>query len=122
MPGRLFAVAQVAQYFPALSVLGRMDLLVLYVLEVPMLFAVLLPMQCCVQSLCHVWSKPTAAGWSVVVNGALLAITVGFHYRFYVVQQFYGKWLWIAFLLFAVLLPLFSPLIIKPKRGKKNAR
>jgi hypothetical protein len=124
MPNRLFAIAQVAQYFPAISVVGRVDLIILYALNLVTLFAIVLNIQACSACLSAVFPRGNSRLWSVILNVILLALTVGFDHHFILVQTFYAQWMWILFLLFGVLLPCLSPLLVggKGKGGSAPLR
>ncbi len=105
-PLELYAVSRIAAYFPAIELIGRIDLLIQYALEVVTLFALVLPLQLCVESLtqCTGWQR---RGWlSCGVCAILLALTVGLDNRFHGVNQFFTNWSWVICALFAVILPV----------------
>lgn len=103
---RHFAISKTAVYFPAIEVIGRIDLLVLYVLEVVMLFAVLFDIQLAVQCVggCTGFDKPML--WSLAVSTVIFALTIIFNNSFTSVTDFYSRWMWIALVIFAVIIPL----------------
>lgn len=113
-PDRYFAISQTALFFGPLSLVGRLDLLAVYGVEACMLFALVLYIQLCVTCVCGALSKeqtlgrnvrPAAAVSSLVVNAVLLALVIAFNDGYLVVQEFYGRFLWVAFALFAFVLP-----------------
>lgn len=105
---RQFAVSKISLFFPAIEMLGRIDLVALYILEVVMLFALVLNILFAVHcfSECTGWQNREAL--SLIVNGALLTLTVVFDNRYNATDTAFGRWLWIAFLIFATAIPLLS--------------
>lgn len=105
-PSRQFALSKTSLYFSAMDVVGRVDLIALYVLEVVMLFALVLNIQLAVHCLvkCTGWDCPEVL--SLAVNAALLIIlyTCGRYYT--VMQAFFADWLWIVVIIFATVAPL----------------
>lgn len=103
---RHFAISKTAVYFPAIEVIGRIDLLLLYVLEVVMLFAVMLDIQLSVQCVaeCTGYQKPML--WSSVISAVIFALTIIFNNSFSAVTDFYSRRMWIALVIFAVIIPL----------------
>lgn len=103
---RQFAVSKVSLFFSAIDVVGRIDLIVLYVLEVVMLFALALKIQLAVYCLSECTGLASRSLLSLGVNAALAAVLVACNHRFSGILQFYAGWMWIVFLLFGIVLPL----------------
>ncbi len=129
-PDRYFAVSQTALFFGPLSLVGRLDLLAVYGVEACMLFALVLYVQLAVACICGALSKeqtlgrnvrPAAAVSSLAINAVLLALVVAFNDAYLVVQEFYGRFLWAAFVAFSFALPLISPLLLK-LAGRRAAK
>lgn len=105
---RQFAISKISIYFPAIEVLGRIDLIVLYVLEIVMLFALVLNIQLAV----HCVSK--CAGWndrgiiSLAVNAALIALVFALNNSFFNLLEFFRDWMWIVFIIFATVVPCLA--------------
>lgn len=114
---RQFAVSKISIFFPAMEMLGRIDLVVLYVLETVMLFALVLN----IQLAAYCFEKSTGfknrKALSAVINGILLILVIALDNKFNAVSVLYAKWMWIAFILFANLLPLAVWLL--KRRAKK---
>lgn len=115
---RQFAISKTALYFSAIDMIGRIDLLALYVLEVVMLFALALNIQLSVHCIvkCSGWNCPEII--SACVNFALLAALFFFNHRYMAIQKFYSEWVWIAIVIFAITVPLVSWAL---KRGKNES-
>lgn len=115
-PREHYAFSKIAQYFPALSVIGRIDLIFIYLLSVVLLFYTCLPLQYtteCVARLCHTQRKT----WISAVFNLLLFIAILFLNKYY--DTFYkiisGNLYWI-FIFIADMVPPF--LIFLPKTPK----
>jgi len=103
---RTFAVSRVSLFFPAIEIVGRIDLVALYVLELVMLFALVLNIQLAV----HCTEKCTGYGdkkvLSLAVNAVLVILLVTLNHYFHSLNLVYYRWMWIAFILFATVIPL----------------
>lgn len=125
-PGQYFAVSQIAIFFSALSLVGRVDLIAVYVVEICMLFALVLYIQLAVTCVCGALEKrqtegrntrAAAAVASLAINAVLLALVIIFNNSYLVVQQAFGRYLWAVFLAFAFVLPPLVWLLKKRKSG-----
>ncbi len=105
---RQFAISKISLFFPAIDLLGRIDLVALYVLEVVMLFAVVLNIQLAVHCFAECTGWQNRAALSAIVNGILLVLIIVLDSKYNSLSQVFGKWLWIVFLLFATVVPLLS--------------
>lgn len=114
---RQFAVSKISLFFPAIEMLGRIDLVALYILEIVMLFALVLNIQLAVHCLvkCTGWQNTPAL--SCIVNGILLVLTIVLDNKYTAMNGVFGKWLWIVFLLFATIIPILS-WTMKRRRAK----
>lgn len=126
-PDQYFAVSKIAIFFSALSLVGRVDLIAVYTVELCMLFALILYIQLSVTCICGALEKeqtegrnvrPASAVASLAINAVLLALVVVFNNSYLVVQAVYGRYLWAVFLVFAFVLP---PLVwVLKKRSKPS--
>lgn len=105
-PSRTFMFNNIAVFFPPISILGRIDLFLLYVLTVVMLFAIVMHVQACVHcfSIAFGWEK--RAFWSIVANVVLVAATLLINNRFALFYITANKWFFIPALIFAYLIPV----------------
>lgn len=122
-PDQYFAISKMAIFFSALSIVGRVDLIAVYAVEICMLFALAFYIQLSVTCVCGALGKeqskgrsasPASAVASVAINAVLLAVLIAFNNSYLVVQEAFGRFLWIVFVLFAFVLP---PLVWALKRG-----
>lgn len=105
---RTFAVSRTSIFYSAIDTIGRIDLIMLYMMETVMLFAMVLNIQLSVHALSLCTGYKNRMVLSVAVNLALLIILVACDSRFHGIQEFYFRWAWIAYLIFAVAIPLLA--------------
>lgn len=105
---RTFAIARTSLFFPAIELLGRIDIILLMALDIVMLFALVLNVQLGVQCISE------CAGWdnlmiiSFAVNSVLMLLIVLLDNNINAIYQFYFKWAWIIIIIFTVLFPLLA--------------
>ena len=116
-PSRDFAIAKVALFFPAIELIGRVDLIALYFMEIAMLFALVINIQFSVHCLKKCTGLNTGGVWSLTVNAVLLALVIVLDSSFSGLIAFYSKWVWIVTAVFALILPLLAWTL---KKGEKN--
>lgn len=116
-PSRDFAVSRVAIFFPAIEMIGRIDLIALYILEIAMLFALVLNIQLAVHCLQNCTGIQMNGTLSVAVNAVLFVLVIVLDNSFNGLLEFYTKWAWIATALFAALIPLVCWTL---KKGEKK--
>ena len=113
-PDQYFAISKIAIFFSALSLVGRVDLIAVYAVEICMLFALVFYIQLSVVCICGALGKeqtegrnvrPAAAVASLAINAVLLALAVFFNNSYLVVQEVFGRFLWAVFAVFAFVLP-----------------
>ena len=114
---RHFAISKISLFFPAIEMLGRMDLLALYILEAVMLFALVLNVQLAVHCIEKCTGYDNSAVLSLAVNGVLLALLVVFESKFHSILDVYRQWMWIVFAVFAIVMPVLVWLL--PRRKKR---
>lgn len=110
---RQFAISKISLFFPAIDLIGRVDLFALYILEVVMLFALALNIQLAIHCIeeCTGYSNRTVL--SVAVNAAFFIILIFCDNSFHAITMLFSKWMWIVFLIFANLIPLACWLLRK---------
>ena len=115
-----YAFSKIAQYFPALSVTGRIDLLFVYALSIVLLFYTCLPLQYATYCILQTVKTDKSTLIVAVINAVLFLFILNFN-RYY--NNFYafisGKLFWI-FWLFADILPLF--LLLLPAEKTKPSQ
>lgn len=105
-PTRAFAISKIALFFPAIDVIGRIDLIALYALEVVMLFALVLNIQLAVHCLTECTGYQNKAVFSLIVNFILAGLIVVFNNDLSALHKLWADWFWIIFVIFATVLPL----------------
>lgn len=116
-PSRQYAISKTALYFSAIDTVGRVDLLALYALEIVMLFALVLNIQLCVHCLECAFRLKNTELLSVLVNLALAAVLIFTKTRHFAVHYVFANWIWIAVLIFSVIMPLASWALRRDKDG-----
>ena len=107
-PSRTYAISRISLFFPALDTVGRVDLIMLYVLETVMLFGLVLNIQLAVYAIskCIGWDNRVVI--SMIVNVALAAVLIGCDGFYNNIYNLYNQWLWIYFIIFTVFVPVLS--------------
>ena len=121
-PREHYAFSKIAQYFPALSVVGRIDLLFIYLVSVVLLVCTSLPLFYTTELLCDIFQTQRRVGVAFALN-FLIFIGVLFanrHYNFFY-SLISGNLPWV-FWLVADLLPLFLLFLRKPKPQKSTLK
>lgn len=105
-PSRTFLLNDISVFFPAVSYVGRIDLVLLYALDIVILFAIVLHIQASVHclSLAFLWDKRSVL--SLGVNAVLIIITFLVNNKFSPLYQAASQWFWIPVLIFAYIIPL----------------
>ncbi len=107
-PTRHFAISKISLFFPAIDLVGRIDLLALYVLEITMLFALVLNIQLAIECIAQCTGYENRAVLSVAVNAVFFLILIFCDNKYNAISTLFSKWMWIVFLIFANLVPLAS--------------
>ncbi|MDE7087276.1 MAG: hypothetical protein K2O67_03690, partial [Clostridia bacterium] len=107
-PTRSFAISNMSVFFPVINFVGRIDLYIVYMFDLVVLFAIVLNVQMCVHCLCKTFNNDFKIIYSVCVNAALIGATFLFNYKYTILQQIAGNWLWIPTLIFAYLIPVLA--------------
>lgn len=114
---RQFAISKISLFFPAIDVIGRIDLVALYALEVVMLFALILNVQLAVHCITECTGYKNKAVISLAVNAVFLILLIFLDNKFNSLHMLWSKWMWIAFVIFANVIPLLAWTL---KRREKN--
>lgn len=105
-PSRTFLLNDISVFFPAISYVGRIDLVLLYALDIVILFAVVLHIQASVHCLSLAFSWDKRSVLSLGVNMVLIIITFVVNNKFSPLYQAASRWFWIPVLIFAYIIPL----------------
>lgn len=107
-PSRTFAIARTSLFFPAIDTMGRIDLILLFVLETVMLFALVLNIQLAVHCIAQCAGLKDYKIISLAVNAALILVMIFCSNKYSAIFNFYSRWLWIMFLVFTVVIPVLA--------------
>lgn len=130
-----YALSKIAQYFPALKTLGRVDLLLVYSVSVHLFFDTALPLQLAVDCVDRALGGRRKTLLSAMLNTALFFLVLFLNRHYDAIYSFCTHALPAAYLAFSLLLPLLVCLIfwkkeqndggrdaMKAKKGAKHAR
>ena len=121
-PREHYAFSKIAQYFPALSVVGRIDLIFIYFLTVVLFFYTCLPLQYTTELLSQTFQTEKKVIISLLLNVALLLFVLFFNQRYDFFQSLLTGKLFFVFWIFADLLPLLLLLLQKEKTNAKTRK
>lgn len=116
---RQFAVAKVSLFFSAIDIVGRIDLIALYVLEIVMLFALVLNIQLSVQCVKYCTGVENTGLLSLAVCAVLATILIACNHYFFGMTQVFSRWMWIVYVLFATVFPLCAWALKRRSDGEK---
>ena len=121
-PTHHYAFTKIAQYFPALKTVGRIDLILVYLLSVILFFAHVLPVKLCSLCLKKILPTKSAILFPALLNAALFLFVLFFDKRQNALFQTITQTLWWVFPIFSVLLPLACVLLtVLPPQKPTNA-
>jgi len=122
-PREHYAFIKVAQYFPALSTVGRLDLLFSYFLTVILFFYGCLPILYTIEFFSTGLDTDKRVLPSAILNVALLIFVFYFNQRYNALYRIFEN-AYPVFWIFSVLLPALSLLLLlkKPKRQNDGGR
>ncbi len=119
-PREHYAFSKIAQYFPALDVIGRIDLIFVYMLSIVLLFYTALPLLYTtdiIAKIAHTNRKPLFAA---ILSIALFILILFINRRYNVFYRFFTGKLPVVFWFIADMLPLFCLLL--PKNKKREVK
>lgn len=119
-PRQEFAFVKTAQYFPALSVVGRFDLLLIYLMTIVLLFYYSFVLQSAVLCFTRAIGTEKQLPVSAVLNGLLFVYTLLFAKHYNALYYAISLRLFWVFLLFADVIPLLC-LFLRRKKGTENS-
>jgi len=119
-PNTFFAISKIGMFFSAIDLVGRVDLLALYILEIVSLFALVLNVQSAVYCLEKVFNVKNKYVLSLAVNVILIVLTVFLDTRYDGVQRFYNEWAWIITLAVAYVLPIIIRMMTRRESREKT--
>ncbi len=116
-PREHYAFSKIAQYFPALKVVGRIDLIFIYLLSVVLIFYTCLPVQYATNLLSATFHTEKRTLLSAILNISLFLFALFFNRHYNLFYKIISRETFFIFFLVADMLPLF--LILLPSLTKK---
>lgn len=117
-----YAFAKIAQYFPALTVIGRIDLLLVYLLCIVLFIYVATPLHYATDLTTRTLGGKRRVWFAILFNLGALLFTLFFNQHYDAIYALFGQYLFPVFWLFADILPLLLLLLTlkKEKKGEKR--
>ena len=115
-----YAFAKIAQYFPALTVIGRIDLLLVYLLCIVLFVYVATPLHYATDLTTRICGGKRRAWFSLAFNLAALLFTLFCNQHYNAIYALFGQYLFPAFWFFADLFPLALLFLVLKKRKKEK--
>ena len=115
-----YAFAKIAQYFPALTVIGRIDLLFVYLLCVVLFVYVSTPLHYATDFTTCLFGGKRRVWFATAFNVAALIFTLFCNQHYNAIYALFGQYLFPVFWIFADLLPLALLLLLIKKRKKEK--
>ncbi len=119
-PKEHYAFSKIAQYFPALSVVGRVDLIFVYLISVVLLFFTSLPLQYTSELCTRIFPKVKRVYASILLNVGLFLFVLYTNKYYDRIYALICDKLPVVFWLVAYLLPLF--IFFLPKTNKEKSK
>lgn len=122
-PVRFFAFSKTAKYFPAIHLLGRIDYIFIYAMALAMVFVSLFPMLSAAELLKQAFgeSKPRCLLYSLLLNGAIAAVSTVLSFSFPAAERFITRTLFWIFPLFGAALPALL-LLLRERLPRRRSR
>lgn len=121
-PREHYAFSKIAQYFPALAVVGRVDLIFVYLLSIVYLFYVCLPLQFAVDCFCKAVNFEKKGLYSALLNIAAFFFVLFFNQRYDSIYALFTQALYPVFFFFCDVLPLLLLFLLLSKKGRAGTR
>jgi hypothetical protein len=119
-PTHHYAFTKTSQYFSALKTVGRVDLLLVYLLSTILFFAHIRPVKLCADCIEKSLSVNNAPVLCTILNAALFLFVLFFDRRQNALAQTVTQTLWWVFPIFSIALPLFCALLLVLPTLKKS--
>lgn len=120
-PREHYAFSKIAQYFPALSVIGRIDLIFVYSLSVVLLYFTCLPVQYATDLLARTFRTNRRVLIATLLSVALFIFTLYCNKYYNGIYALFSQRLYFVFWLIADLLPL-GLLLLPAQKTQNTAR
>lgn len=118
-PREHYAFSKIAEYFPALDIIGRFDLLFVYMLTIVLLIFTAMPLQYTTQLICQGFQVKSGVMVSAILNACAFLFLLFANRQYNSVYEVISGKLPVVFWLIADMVPLF--LLFLPKTEEKDA-
>lgn len=117
-----YAFAKIAQYFPALTVIGRIDLLLVYLLCIVLFIYVATPLHYATDLTTRTLGGKRRVWFAILFNLGALLFVLFCNQHYDAIYALFGQYLFPVFWVFADILPLLLLLLTlkKEKKGEKR--
>ena len=115
-----YAFAKIAQYFPALTVIGRIDLLFVYLLCIVLFVYVSTPLHYATDLTTRLFGGKRRVWFATAFNVAALLFTLFCNQHYNAIYALFGQYLFPTFWIFADLFPLALLFLVLKKRKKEK--
>ncbi len=115
-----YAFAKIAQYFPALTVIGRIDLLFVYLLCIVLFVFVSTPLHYATDFTTRLCGGKRRVWFAAAFNLAALLFTLFCNQHYNAIYALFGQYLFPVFWIFADLFPLALLFLVVKKRKKEK--
>lgn len=119
-PREHYAFSKIAQYFPALNVVGRIDLLFVYLLTIVIFFYTCLPLQYTTQLIARISNTKRKTLIAAILNIAMLFVILFFNRLYDTFYTLISSKLFFVFWLIADMVPLFFLFLPADKPKTEN--
>lgn len=119
-PREHYAFSKIAQYFPALKIVGRIDLIFIYLLSIVLILYTFLPLQYSALFLSKTLHVRKKTLLSAVLNVLLFLFALFFNRKYNLFYRFISRETFWIFFLIADMLPLF--LLFLPKNNERQKK
>lgn len=120
-PREHYAFAKIAQYFPALTVIGRIDLLFVYMLSIVLFVYVATPLQYAVDLTARCLGTKRRVWLSAVLSIGAFFFVLFCNKYYNAIYAFFGRFAYPVFWIFSVFAPLSLFFFLRPKKEERYA-
>ncbi len=116
-----YAFAKIAQYFPALSTIGRIDLIFVYILCIVLFIYTSLPLQYALHSFCKCIQKTEKTLYSFILNLLVFIFVLYFNKHYNFIYNLFCNNLFPIFWIFGLIAPILL-IFLKEKANAKPSQ
>lgn len=118
-PREGYAISKIGRYYSALSVIGRVDILLNYIFTIALLFYSVVPFMLGAECLSYVFGEHRII-YSVIFNALAAAFTVIFNHSAIIVYRVINVYLFPVFIVFAYGFPVAALFLRKKEKEEKS--